>query len=297
MAKNNHARIPCLLRPAAAILTVICMLSFTSVQAFSSSHYRQIAQLPSHWRTGGSSVGRTHHQNAPLRRHAETVDSRDNPVGYDPLETANGIEPETKSLPKSLTFYIRFVVERLARNRLDQKVKNYKKGRRRAMWNSLNEQRKNIVALAGYTSHIVVPSFAFLFLGALMSSITPHYYSICIQLVSTLSGTKQELIKAILGLGIVSILEALFTGLRGSLFWIGGTLKFRVGCSSYCLCCLASEAVSVRSQNLIAFLVCRLSCQLQCSCQASSQFAVAGGCVFRHERNWISVESLEFRCQ
>jgi hypothetical protein len=231
MAKNNHARISCLLRPAAAILAVICILSLSSVQAFSSSHYRQMAQLPSHRRTGGPSVGRTHHQNALLRRHAATIDSQENPIGYDPLETANGIQPETKSLPESLTFYIRFVLDRLAKNRLDKKIKNYKKGRRRAMWNSLNEQRKNLVTLAGYTPHIVVPSFGFLFLGALMASVTPHYYSTCIQLVSTLSGTKQELIKAVLGLGIVSIFEALFTGLRGSLFWIGGTLKFRV-CSS-----------------------------------------------------------------
>jgi hypothetical protein len=216
MAKNNHARISCLLRPATAILTVICILSLSSVQAFSSSHYRQIAQLPSHRRTGGPSVGRTHHQNALLRRHAATI-------GYDPLETANGIEPETKRLPQSLKFYIRFVVERFAKNRLDKKIKNYKKGRRRALWNSLNEQRKNIITLAGYTSHIAVPSFVFLFLGALMASVTPHCYSVCIQLVSTLSGTKQELMKAIMRLGTVSLLEALFTGLRGSLFWIGGT--------------------------------------------------------------------------
>jgi hypothetical protein len=207
---------------------VICILSLSSVQAFSSLHCRQIAQLPTHLPTAGPSVGRTHHQNALLRRHAATVDSEEKAIGYDALETANGIEPETKPLVQSVQFYIRFVVERFARNRLDKTIKNYKKGRRRAMWKSLNEQRKNIITLAGYTSNIAVPSFVFLFLGALMSSITPHYYSTCIQLVSTLSGTQQQLIRATLALGTVSVLEALFTGLRGSLFWVGGTFQFRV---------------------------------------------------------------------
>ena len=92
------------------------------------------------------------------------------------------------------------------------------------MWKKLNEQRKNVMSLAGYTPHIVVPSFVFLFLGALMTSIVPSYYSKCIQCVSTLAATKAQLIEAIVGLGVTSTLAALFTGLRGSLFWIGGEL-------------------------------------------------------------------------
>lgn len=32
-----------------------------------------------------------------------------------------------------------------------------------------------------------------------------------------------------------------------------------------CIICLASEVISARSQNLSAFIACRLSCQLQCA--------------------------------
>jgi hypothetical protein len=90
------------------------------------------------------------------------------------------------------------------------------------MWAKLNEQRKNVMTLAGYTSSIVTPSFAFLFLGALMTSIVPNYWGKCIQCVATLSATKAQLLEAIIGLGVTSTLAALFTGVRGSLFWIGG---------------------------------------------------------------------------
>jgi hypothetical protein len=96
------------------------------------------------------------------------------------------------------------------------------KGKRRAMWKKLNEQRKNIMTLAGYTSEIVTPSFLFLFLGALVTSVVPSYYSKCIHCVSTLTATRGQLLESLIGLGVTSILAALFTGLRGSLFWIGG---------------------------------------------------------------------------
>ena len=156
-----------------------------------------------------------------------TPDTKANAVQikYDPIKAANGIDPETKPLMKSMAFYAKFVIDRVIANRLDKKLKEKQKGKRRAMWKSLNDQRKNVMTLAGYTKGIVAPSFLFLFLGALMASVTPLYYSKCIQLVSTLSGTREQLFKAVLGLGVVSTLEALFTGLRGSLFWIGG--KFR----------------------------------------------------------------------
>eukprot|EP00538_Stauroneis_constricta_P004400 CAMPEP_0119561462 /NCGR_PEP_ID=MMETSP1352-20130426/17687_1 /TAXON_ID=265584 /ORGANISM="Stauroneis constricta, Strain CCMP1120" /LENGTH=822 /DNA_ID=CAMNT_0007609677 /DNA_START=259 /DNA_END=2727 /DNA_ORIENTATION=- len=144
---------------------------------------------------------------------------------YDPLELANGIVPETKSLPHSVAFYAKFVIDRIIKNRKDRKngLQKRIKGQRRAFWKELEKQRKNVISLAGYTAHIVFPSFLFLFLGAFMVSVTPLYYSRCIQCVSTLTAGRAELIQAVAGLAVTSTLAALFTGLRGSLFWIGGS--------------------------------------------------------------------------
>lgn len=146
----------------------------------------------------------------------------DDAAAYDPYHMANIIAPKTQSLPSSMQFYARFVVDYFSQMRLDRMSAEKVKGRRRAMWAKLNEQRKNVMTLAGYTAHIVTPSFLFLFLGALMTSVVPSYYSKCIHCVSTLTSTRAQLIESLLGLGVSSVLAALFTGLRGSLFWIGG---------------------------------------------------------------------------
>jgi ABC-type multidrug transport system fused ATPase/permease subunit len=89
--------------------------------------------------------------------------------------------------------------------------------------NKLNEHRINLVKLADYTAPIVAPSFLFLTLGALMTSIIPHYYAECIQLVATLDPSPTKVWRSIMGLAVSSTLGALFTGLRGSLFWIAGS--------------------------------------------------------------------------
>lgn len=166
------------------------------------------------------------HQDLPFRRVHPIIGRNAvalvDDASYDPYNVANHIEPKTKPLLQSMSFYAWFVVDHFAKIR-QNKVREKVKGKRRAMWKTLNDQRKNIMSLAGYTSHIVTPSFIFLFLGALMTSVVPSYYSKCIHCVSTLSATRGQLSEAILGLGISSILAALFTGLRGSLFWIGGT--------------------------------------------------------------------------
>lgn len=91
-----------------------------------------------------------------------------------------------------------------------------------SFWQQFNEQRRNVMNLAGYTRRMIVPSFTFLFLGALVSSIVPNYWGKCIQCVATLSGSRAQLVEALVGLGVTSTLAALFTGIRGSLFWIGG---------------------------------------------------------------------------
>lgn len=86
-----------------------------------------------------------------------------------------------------------------------------------------NQQRKYLVQLANYKSHIVIPSFSALTIGALMVSMIPHYEARCIQMVATLHKSQSEVIYAILGLVVTSTLAAIFTGVRGALFWIAGS--------------------------------------------------------------------------
>jgi hypothetical protein len=149
----------------------------------------------------------------------DTTTSLTNNSSYDPFATANKIEPQTKPLTESMSFYAQYIINYFFKTpKLGKKIR----GQRRAMWKKLNQQRKNVMTLAGYTTSIVAPSFGFLFLGALMSSIVPSYWGKCIQCVATLSATKEQLLEAIIGLGVTSTLAALFTGIRGSLFWIGG---------------------------------------------------------------------------
>ena len=108
--------------------------------------------------------------------------------------------------------------ERLLRWNTKSKTEN-------GMWRKMNEQRKNVMTLAGYSTSFIVPSFGFLLLGALMTSIVPSYWGKCIQCVATLTATKAQFAEALIGLGVSSLLAGLFTGIRGSLFWIGGEQK------------------------------------------------------------------------
>lgn len=149
---------------------------------------------------------------------------------YDP----NEICPSTKPLTASVTFFAHYVLKlfkenrrrkliRKCRQRLGStKSKNGSSGWLKTLSN-LNEQRRNLATLADYTASIVTPSFFFLILGALMTSVIPHYYAICIQLVATLDGTRAKVFQALTGLVVSSTLGALFTGCRGSLFWIAGS--------------------------------------------------------------------------
>lgn len=165
---------------------------------------------------------------------------------YDP----NEIHPKTKTLTGSIAFFTTFCLRMMHTNRRRKKLllqvqtkltqsqqkaaaenKNKalmaKQKKKVPAWikrlRKLNEQRQNLVLLADYTASIVAPSFFFLTLGALMTSIIPHYYSMCIQLVATLDGTTSKVWEALIGLTVASTLGALFTGMRGSLFWIAGS--------------------------------------------------------------------------
>ncbi len=152
-----------------------------------------------------------------------------------------GIEPKTVPLPRSAGYYAKFVIKRFQENR--QKKMERRKGRGWKFWKRqpefyedgtprgsfrqslqvLNQQRRNVVHLAGYKAPIVVPSFLFLILSALMTSIVPHFYSDCITCVATMEPSRMRTVRALTGLFVASTLAALFAGFRGSLFWIAGS--------------------------------------------------------------------------
>lgn len=140
----------------------------------------------------------------------------------------NAIQPQTETLTESamhfVTFSLRMYFHQLRRRRLLQLRKQIHKYKRKPnLWRkTLTEQYNNLVQLADYRSSLAIPSFGFLVLGALMTSIVPHYEAACIQLVATMDTNKSRILRALLGLAIASTLGAILTGLRGSLFWIGG---------------------------------------------------------------------------
>ena len=223
---------------AVVLVSAPCVHSFSNTGRTLSTQQLRLDKVP------GRFSFQLSHQKYDLRQQrrkdifklgtasvATTYNTDDN-LGYDPLESANKIHPRTKRLRKSFTFYVSYVLREWGRihrenklHRLEGNIKALKakkKAERKAMWTKLNEQRKNVVELADYKAGIVVPSFLFAFLGALMASITPSYYAKCVHCVSTLTDSPRQLMAAVIGLGISCTLEALFTGLRGSLFWIAG---------------------------------------------------------------------------
>mmetsp|Transcript_30514 Transcript_30514/g.64824 ORF Transcript_30514/g.64824 Transcript_30514/m.64824 type:complete len:251 (-) Transcript_30514:1470-2222(-) len=163
----------------------------------------------------------------------------------------NEFQPRTMTVSGSFTFFARFLVqtilEKRAQRNLGQKnrrrlrsrlkrvlslrksktelITNKKKpkaGRRFESINKLNESRKKLIELVGYDSSLMVPSFSFLVMGAFMSSVIPHFYSSCISCVAAGEPNQGKLLWAVGGLGISYVLEALFTGFRGALFWVAG---------------------------------------------------------------------------
>jgi len=159
---------------------------------------------------------------------------------YDP----NGIQPYTQPFKQSFLYFCTFCVKLLHRNhrkktlsksirRKYQTLLQASPARREARQKQkprwvrtlakVNEQRRNLVTLADYSAKIVAPSFTFLTLGALMSSIIPKYSANCITLVATLDPDITKVTRALIGLAASSTLAALLTGGRGTLFWIAGT--------------------------------------------------------------------------
>lgn len=169
----------------------------------------------------------------------------------------NEFRPRTMKVSESVAFFARFVAQsildkraqkslgrenrRRLRDRLKRvafvrkatkelvattKKKGAKGAKQRGMMGSLrklNESRKSLIRLVGYDSSMMVPAFGYLIMGAFMSSVIPYFYSSCISCIASAEPNRNKLLWAIGGLGFSHFLEAVFTGLRGALFWIAGT--------------------------------------------------------------------------
>ncbi|KAL7542047.1 hypothetical protein ACHAXR_011461 [Thalassiosira sp. AJA248-18] len=163
----------------------------------------------------------------------------------------NEFQPRTMTVSGSFKFFARFVVQTILDKRAERKLgrenrqrlrsrvkrvlllrkeklkttksrKDKSSGIRESM-RKLNGMRKEMIRLVGYDSSLLVPAFSYLIMGAFMSSVIPHFYSSCISCVAAGEANKEKLIWALGGLGISHVLEAIFTGFRGALFWIAGT--------------------------------------------------------------------------
>lgn len=226
------------------LVASVCCQSTLRVTAFAPLQYRPISRLQA------PSVS---HRTNRLRVLAQSTTISEEAINGDTTATTivtpddeafyvSGIQPKTMTLPHSMEFYARFVIQRMHDNRQQKLLeKDYRRGwkfwkkvpptyadgtPRGTLWDTiqiLNAQRRSVVKLAGYNAPLVVPSFVFLLLGAFMMSVIPHFYSVCIQYVATNEPSRLKCIRALSGLAITSTLGALFTGLRGSLFWIAGS--------------------------------------------------------------------------
>jgi len=178
----------------------------------------------------------------------------------DPYYMANQFQPRTMKVSESLAFFVRFVAHtimekraqtskgrdnrRRLRDRLKQVVAFPRKStrdlsdetkipaslssttktkNRLGKWHKLNESRKSLIRLVGYDSSMMTPAFGYLIIGAFMTSVVPYYYSSCISCIASADPNRRKLLWAVGGLTLSSILEAIFTGCRGALFWIAGT--------------------------------------------------------------------------
>jgi hypothetical protein len=108
-----------------------------------------------------------------------TFPTATNEIDYQYIQNPNDQQPRTRSIIQSFQFFIRFVIYQFWKNRSEryeqrQMERNEIYGQN-STWKTrltkLNEQRINLVTLANYTFSIVAPSFFFLFIGALTTSI------------------------------------------------------------------------------------------------------------------------------
>ena len=218
----------------------------------------------------------------------------------EPKSLVNDFTPETMSLRQSMVFFVKYLFKHqkeltLKRqimypnslrsklfpsrytmddiSKADAKIlrKEIKREQqeKKPFWEtmrSLNESRKELIELVGYDSKLLVSCFGFAMLAAFMNSVIPHYYGQSVNcLANALTTSRTEVIKALTGLGVASVLCALFTGIRGALFWLAGT-----SCLSYII-----KAFLI--SHFLPLFPNRFSWKLQYQSETSQEFAASRG--------------------
>jgi hypothetical protein len=163
-----------------------------------------------------------------------------------PVESTSTIyDPDTLQRPKTLPLLQSFALfcryaltywrekkeERKRAKELRQTGKSIRSIRKvledkASKWKMLKQfytSGKNLFNLVGYDAALLIPAGCFLVFGAVFESIRPHYWSKCISYVVSAEPRRSKVVNALVGLSISNFFGALFTGLRGAMFWIAGT--------------------------------------------------------------------------
>jgi hypothetical protein len=183
----------------------------------------------------------------------------------EPKSMVNDFKPSTMTLTQSMIFFVKYLIKhrneqvikrqlvhgetvtpdrwpstlnirdigKADAERLRAEVKKEQMEKRPLLetLKNLNDSRKELIELVGYDANLLVSCFGFAVLAAFMNSVIPHYYGQSVNcLANAMSTTRPEVMKALTGLGVASVLCALFTGIRGALFWLAG--KFRNHCNT-----------------------------------------------------------------
>jgi hypothetical protein len=175
----------------------------------------------------------------------------------EPKSLVNDFKPATMTLVQSMIFFVKYLIkhqkEQLIKKqlldtavtksklwpsklskedigksdleRLKAEVKKEQMEKRPLLetLRNLNDSRKELIELVGYDANLLVSCFGFAVLAAFMNSVIPHYYGQSVNcLANAMTTTRPDIVKALTGLGVASVLCALFTGIRGALFWLAG---------------------------------------------------------------------------
>jgi len=169
--------------------------------------------------------------------------------------------PKTKTLDRSMVFFAQYLLQHIKEKRLKKslsksKMRLFSKSRRSSSdsltddkdaellsqlkeevdreqnerkslpetISSLNTIRKEMIELVGYDASLLIPCFGCASVAALMSTAVPHFYGLCVTCLANASiTTRKEVLTALSGLLGFSVLEAVFAGFRGGLFWVAGS--------------------------------------------------------------------------
>jgi hypothetical protein len=182
-------------------------------------------------------------------KHSYPISVESTSTLYDPEVSQR---PKTLPLLQSFALFCRYALKYWAeKNEERLTVKELRRARKSTgglgnfldsksnNWNTVKQfytSAKNLFKLVGYDAALLLPAGCFLVLGAVFESIRPHYWSKCISYVVSGEPHRSTVMNALVGLSVSNFLAALFTGLRGAMFWIAGTYTCHyASCSEHAL--------------------------------------------------------------